>query len=105
MILIGQYDSPFVRRVAIALDLYGHAFEHRPWSTFGDGEKIAPFNPLRRVPTLVLDGGEALIDSTAILDALDELAGPEIAMMAARGPERRQGCESARWRPGSATRR
>ena len=92
MILIGQYDSPFVRRVAIALRLYGLAFEHRPWSTFGEGDKIAPFNPLRRVPTLVLDDGrEALIESTAILDYLDELVGAEKAMIAPRGPERRHG--------------
>lgn len=89
MILIGQYDSPFVRRVAIALRLYGLPFEHRPWSTFGDGDKIAPHNPLRRVPTLVLDDGEALIESMAILDYLDELVGPHKAMMAPRGPERR----------------
>jgi glutathione S-transferase len=89
MILIGQYDSPFVRRVAIALRLYGLAFEHQPWSTFADADKIAPFNPLRRVPTLVLDGGEALIESTAILDYLDELVGPQKAMIAARGPQRR----------------
>jgi glutathione S-transferase len=91
MILIGQYDSPFVRRVAIALRLYGLAFEHRPWSTFGEGDKIAPFNPLRRVPTLVCEDGEALIESTAILDYLDELVGPETAMIAARGAERRRG--------------
>jgi glutathione S-transferase len=90
MFLIGQYDSPFVRRVAIALRLYGLAFEHRPWSTFGDADKIAPYNPLRRVPTLVLDGGEALIESTAILDYLDELVGPEKAMLPAKGAERRQ---------------
>jgi glutathione S-transferase len=89
MILIGQYDSPFVRRVAIALRLYGLPFEHRPWSTFGEGDKIAPYNPLRRVPTLVLDHGEALIESTAILDYLDELVGPEKAVIAERGPERR----------------
>jgi glutathione S-transferase len=89
MILIGQYDSPFVRRVAIALRLYGLAFEHRPWSTFGEGDKIAPFNPLRRVPTLVLDSGEVLIESTAILDYLDELVGPEQAMIAEHGPQRR----------------
>ncbi len=82
MILIGQYNSPFVRRVAIALRFYGLAFEHRPWSTFADADKIAPFNPLRRVPTLVLDGGEALIESTAILDYLDELVGPDKAMIA-----------------------
>ena len=92
MILIGQYDSPFVRRVAIALKLYGLAFEHRPWSTFGEGDKIAAFNPLRRVPALLLDDGrEALIESTAILDYLDELVGAEKAMIAARGPERRHG--------------
>jgi glutathione S-transferase len=91
MFLIGQYDSPFVRRVAIALRLYGLAFEHRPWSTFGDADRIAPFNPLRRVPTLVLDDGEeALIDSTAILDYLDELVGPDKAMIAPRGVERRR---------------
>jgi glutathione S-transferase len=90
MFLIGQYDSPFVRRVAIALRLYGLAFEHRPWSTFGDGDRIAPYNPLRRVPTLVLEGGEALIESMAILDYLDELVGPERAMIPAKGAERRR---------------
>ena len=90
MILIGQYDSPFVRRVAIALRLYGLPFEHRPWSTFGEGDKIAPYNPLRRVPTLVLDSGEALIESTAILDYLDDLVGAEKAMMAAHGETRRR---------------
>jgi len=90
MLLIGQYDSPFVRRVAIALRLYGLPFEHRPWSTFGEGDKIAPYNPLRRVPTLVLDDGEALIESTAILDYLDELAGAQDAMIAENGLERRR---------------
>src|SRR5882757_6219975 len=90
MFLIGQYDSPFTRRVAIALRLYGLAFEQQPWSTFGEGDKIAPYNPLRRVPTLVLDDGEALIESTAILDYLDELVGEAKAMIASSGPERRK---------------
>ena len=90
MFLIGQYDSPFVRRVAIALRLYGLAFEHKPWSTFGDADKIAPYNPLRRVPTLVLDDGEALIESTIILDYLDELVGPDKAMLPRNGVERRK---------------
>ena len=31
MFLIGQYDSPFVRRVAVAMKLYGVAFDHKPW--------------------------------------------------------------------------
>ncbi len=90
MILIGQYDSPFVRRVAIALRLYGLAYEHRPWSTFADAEQIAQYNPLRRVPTLVLDDGEVLIDSVTILDHLDALAGAMKALIAPAGPARRQ---------------
>lgn len=90
MILIGQYDSPFVRRVAVAMRLYGMDYEHRPWSVFGDAGKIAPFNPLTRVPTLVADDGETLIESAAILDWLDELAGTGRALIAAAGPERRQ---------------
>ncbi len=80
MILIGQYDSPFVRRVGIALTLYGIGFEHRPWSTFGDAEKLRPFNPLTRVPTLVLEDGTALVESHAILDYLDNLVTAERAM-------------------------
>jgi glutathione S-transferase len=89
MILIGQYDSPFVRRVGIALTLHGHAFEHRPWSVFGDTERIRPLNPLVRVPTLVLDDGEVLVESNAILDHLDDVAPPGSALIARAGPERR----------------
>src|SRR5882757_5856977 len=88
MILIGQYDSPFVRRVAIALRLYDLPFEHRPWSTFGDADKIAPYNPLRRVPTLVLDSGEALIESAMMLDYLDHRVGSEKAMFPPHGEAR-----------------
>jgi glutathione S-transferase len=90
MILIGQFDSPFVRRVAIAMRLYGIEFEHRPWSTFGDADKIAAYNPLRRVPTLVLDSGEALIESAMILDYLDDRVGEAKAMMPRGGETRRR---------------
>lgn len=64
----------------MALVLYDMAFEYRPWSVFGDTEKVAAYNPARRVPTLVLDDGEILIDSWAIIDGLDGLVGPERAM-------------------------
>ncbi len=89
MILIGQYDSPFVRRVAIALRLYGMAFGHRPWSVFADTGKVQAYSPLARVPVLVLDDGEALSDSAAILDTLDEMAGRERALIPASGAVRR----------------
>ena len=95
MILIGQYDSPFVRRVGIALSLYGLPFEHRPWSTFGDADQIRPYNPLTRVPTLVLDDGEALIESHAILDHLDSLVPAERAMFPRLEPERRRALKVA----------
>jgi glutathione S-transferase len=94
MILIGQYDSPFVRRVAIALRLYELPFEHQPWSTFGDADQIAAHNPLRRVPTLVLASGEVLIESMAILDYLDEWVGTGRAMIADHGPQRRHGLKT-----------
>ena len=90
MNLIGQYDSPFVRRVALALRFYGMPFEHTPWSTFGDADKIALYNPLMRVPTLVLDDGEVLIESTAILDYLDEISGPSRALIPDCGHVRRE---------------
>ncbi len=45
MILIGQYDSPFVRRVAIALKLYELPFEHRPWSVFRNARKSPVSTP------------------------------------------------------------
>jgi glutathione S-transferase len=74
MILIGQYDSPFVRRVGIALRLYGMVFEHRPLSVFADAQAVRALNPLMRVPVLVLDNGFVLTDSHMMLDYLDNLA-------------------------------
>jgi glutathione S-transferase len=90
MILIGQYDSPFARRVAIALKLYGLDYEHWPWSTFADAERLAAYNPLRRVPVLILDEGEVLVESGAILDAVDERMGPRRALMDSNGARRRR---------------
>jgi glutathione S-transferase len=60
MILIGMFDSPFVRRVAVTLNLLEIPFEHRNWSVGKDFELIRRYNPLGRVPTLVLDDGDAL---------------------------------------------
>jgi glutathione S-transferase len=90
VILIGQYDSPFVRRVAIALRFYKIAFEHRPWSVFGNAAEVEAYNPLVCVPTLVLENGDVLIESAAILDYLDELAGPSSALIERGGLRRRQ---------------
>jgi glutathione S-transferase len=50
MILIGMFDSPFVRRVAVTLNLLEIPFEHRNWSVGKDFELIRRYNPLGRVP-------------------------------------------------------
>lgn len=42
------------------------------------------------MPTLVLEGGEALIESAVILDYLDEVVGPEKAMLPPQAKRRRQ---------------
>jgi glutathione S-transferase len=89
MILIGQYDSSFVRRVGIALRIYGLAFEHRPWSVFSDAARVREFNPLMRVPTLVLGDGDVLVDSHSILDYLDSLVAPDQRLFPQAEPQRR----------------
>ncbi len=89
MVLIGQYDSPFVRRVGIALMLYELPFAHEPWSVFGDRQKLQACNPLVRVPTLVLDDGAVLVDSHSILDYLDDRVGAGRALFPATGVARR----------------
>ena len=77
-VLYGRHASPFVRRVAVTLRLYGMAYRHVPLMPFGsDKAALSAFNPITRVPALQLGDGEMLIDSAAILDHLDQLAGPD----------------------------
>lgn len=90
MILVGQYDSPFVRRVAMSMLLLGLPFKRNRISVFGDAEAMRRINPLGRIPSLILDDHEVLIDSGAILDYLDEIVGPERALLPARGADRRR---------------
>ena len=89
MILIGMFDSPFVRRVAVSLNVLGFPFEHRNWSVGRDFDRIREFNPLGRVPTLVPDDGPPLMESGAILDYLDQCAGPDRALLPGSGEARR----------------
>ncbi len=90
MILVGQYDSPFVRRVAVSLRVLGFAYEHDTRSVFGDFDSMRTTNPLGRIPSLVLDSGEVLIDSAAILDWLDQQVGPARALVPPAGAERQR---------------
>ncbi|HSI00841.1 MAG TPA: glutathione S-transferase family protein [Reyranella sp.] len=89
MQLIGVNRSPYTRRVAITLAAYGVAYEQRCVSGFGNRDEVRAHNPLGRIPALVLDDGETLIDSGAIVDHLDEHYGGERPTVPRGGAERR----------------
>jgi glutathione S-transferase len=71
MQLIGYLDSPFVRRVAVTMQFLGVEYQHRELSIFRDYDEFRTINPMVKVPTLVLDDGQVLGDSTLIIDYLE----------------------------------
>ncbi|WP_199103297.1 glutathione S-transferase family protein [Aquitalea sp. ASV11] len=87
MQLIGMLDSPYVRRVAISMRLMGIPFTHRAVSVFRHQAEFQSINPVVKAPTLMLDDGNTLMDSTLILDYLDTLY-PERSLMPKTLPQR-----------------
>lgn len=77
MKLYGQFDSPFVRRVAISMAAYGIEFEQIPYSVFSDFERWRDINPAVKAPTLEMDNGMVLMESSLILEYFEALATPE----------------------------
>lgn len=80
--------SPFARKVRIAacelgLDAQIELVEVNPWTDL----RLRAINPLSKVPTLVLDTGEVLFESSVICDYLDSLSCPP-RLCPARGHER-----------------
>ena len=108
MLLIGVNRSPYTRRVAVTLKAYGLPFEQRNLSGFGNRAEVRAANPLGRIPALVLDNGETLVDSAAIIDHLDEVVGREGADAAVRRRAARRaacrGADDGRLRQGPARR-
>lgn len=90
MKLFGTFVSPFVRRVAVSLNVLELPYESVPLAASKQPEEVRKYNPLTRVPALMLDSGEALIESSAILDEIDQMVGPERALVPASGAARRQ---------------
>ncbi len=88
-ILFGRFLSPYVRRVAVSLNVYGIDFEQRIISAVGDEAEREAINPVGRVPALQIPSGEVLIDSAAILDHLDEIAGAQNPLIPRTGANRR----------------
>jgi glutathione S-transferase len=78
--LVGMLDSPYVRRVAISLQLLGLRFEHQSLSVFRTFAEFQRINPVVKAPTFVCDDGEVLMDSTLILEYAEALARPRTLM-------------------------
>jgi glutathione S-transferase len=88
MKLVGVYLSPYVRRVAAAMISRGLPYEHEPVNGYREFEVASRYNPVGKVPSLVLDDGEILIESSAILDYLNELV-PSAPLIPAESGARR----------------
>lgn len=71
MQLVGYLDSPFVRRVAISMRYLGIAYEHRELSIFRNYDEFRHLHPAVKVPALVFDDGEVMIDSSLIINYLE----------------------------------
>jgi glutathione S-transferase len=80
--LINAGPSPYGRKVAVALHEKGLAFEtvyDLPWA---DAVKTREHSPLEQLPILLTEDGEAIYDSSFILDWL-EWVHPEPALLPA----------------------
>jgi len=73
--LIGLLDSPYVRRVALSLDLMGVRFTHQALSVFSDFDALRAINPVVKAPTLITEDGTVLMESGLILEYAARVAG------------------------------
>jgi glutathione S-transferase len=74
MKLLASLTSPYARKVRIAIaekKIECELVEESPWAP---GTSVANYNPLGKVPVLVLDDGTALYDSRVIVEYLDTVS-------------------------------
>ena len=72
--LIATLTSPYARKVRIALadkKIEYALVEESPWTA---ANAVADFNPLGKIPVLVLDDGTRLFDSRVIVEYLDTVS-------------------------------
>jgi glutathione S-transferase len=86
MQLIGMLDSPFVRRVAISLQVLGLPFKHRSVSVFRGFDEFRGINPVVKAPTFVTDDGTVLMDSSLVLQYAESLVRPRTLWPAEPAP-------------------
>jgi glutathione S-transferase len=89
MLLIGRDLSPFVRRTATVIEVLGLEYKRCKLATADAPEEVAKFNPLARVPALVLSNDEILFDSNAIIDYLLEIGDTGHTLLPPNGSLRR----------------
>ena len=90
MRLVGIFLSPYVRRVAVSLNILKLPFEHEDVFVFGEPDIVRRYNPLVRIPALVLDDGTNLVDSGIILDEIDHMVSREQRLTPSDGRLRRR---------------
>jgi glutathione S-transferase len=90
MRLIGNFLSPYVRRVAVSLNILELPFELEEIFVFKAPHVVRRYNPLVRIPVLMLDDGANLVESGAILDEIDRMVGPEHCLTPSGGLQRRR---------------
>ena len=73
MKLIGSLGSPFVRKVRIFAIEKNISFDFECMDVWNADSEIAHFNPLGKVPCLLLENGASLIDSRTIIDYFDSI--------------------------------
>ena len=79
MKLFGSPGSPYARKVRIVLAEKKIPHEYEVQRGSAPGSPVPQFNPLGKVPTLVLHDGRALYDSPVIVEYLDTLdKGPRL---------------------------
>lgn len=90
MKLLGMLDSPYARRVAVSLALYDIRFEHESISVFSQFDTFSKTNPVVKAPTLVLDSGIVLMDSSLILNYVEDSVNESLKLMPQTSAKREQ---------------
>ena len=75
MKLVGSKTSPYVRKVRVILAERNLPFEFVEESAWNAGTTVPRYNPLNKVPALVMDDGESIYDSRVICEYLDAISG------------------------------
>ena len=75
MKLVGSKTSPYVRKCRVILAERALAFEFVEESAWTAQTTVPRYNPLNKVPALVMDDGESIYDSRVICEYLDAISG------------------------------